>query len=106
MYTDNKYIFKVLGIALLLTFAFAFYDAFVIMFCWNKVMPVVAGFPMVNYWAAFGVGLFIDLFKISVSSADKNKESDTISSVITKVLVRLILESTILGAVALVSLGF
>ena len=105
MYTDNKGVFKVLIIAILLAFAFSFYEAFVLMFCWNKVVPAVTNFPMINYWGAFGISLVIDIFRITISSADKNKESDDTATVVAKIVAKAIIESIILGLVALVSLG-
>lgn len=100
----NKTI-KTLIATIALTVAVSFFDAFALMFVWNKFVPAATGslFPVINYWVAFGLMMLVDMFGFKVSKA--TGPNKTISELIAYAVVKVAIEGILIGIAALVSLG-
>lgn len=101
-------IVKLLTVAILVIVAVAFFDAFVVMFIWNRFIPVLTGgtFPVASYWAVWGIVLLVDLFSTKVNTAEDGEgEGSTILKVLAAGGIRVVIGGLLLGVAALISLG-
>lgn len=96
---------QTLAATIVLTVAVSFFDAFALMFVWNKFVPAVTGdlFPVINYWLAFGLMILVDMFTLKVSKA--KGQDTTIPELIVYAVVKIAFEGILIGIAALVSLG-
>lgn len=96
---------QTLAATIALTVAVSFFDAFALMFVWNKFVPAATGnlFPVVNYWVAFGLMMLVDMFSLKVSKA--TGPNKTISELFVYAVVKIAIEGILIGIAALVSLG-
>lgn len=100
----NKTI-KTLVATIVLSVAVSFFDAFALMFVWNKFVPAATGnlFPVINYWVAFGLMMLVDMFGFKASKA--TGPNKTISELIGYTVAKIAIEGILIGIAALVSLG-
>ena len=91
----------ILGI--IATIICAFYQAFVIMFCWNITISPIFGTIKLSYWAAMGIQFFLDLIFIPYTMRLQKEESE--NGPIIQMFVAILIISIFLGLCALVSLG-
>ena len=96
---------KLLITAIILNIALAFFDAFVLMFIWNRFVPAATGglFPVVNYWITFGIMLLVDIITLKLSKA--KSENTEVPEMIGYAIGKMIIEGAFIGIAALVSLG-
>ena len=81
----------------------AFYQAFVIMLCWNMTISPIFGTIKLSYWAAMGIQFFLDLIFVPYTIRLQKEESD--NGPILQMISAIIIYSIFLGVSALVSLG-
>ena len=90
---------------IVLSVAVSFFDAFALMFVWNKFVPAATGglFPAINYWVTFGLMMLVDMFTFKASKA--KDQNTTIPERIAYTAAKIAIEGILIGIAALVSLG-
>lgn len=96
---------QTLAATIVLSVAVSFFDAFALMFVWNKFIPAATGnlFPAINYWLTFGLMILVDMFTLKVSKA--KGQDTTIPELIVYAVVKIAFEGILIGIAALISLG-
>ena len=99
--------FGLIGTSFLLTIAISFFNAFALMFVWNKFIPVITGnvFPTIGYWAAFGFTVLIDLFTTKVDLKEEKGGITSYIELFTLYASKVLIIGAIIGLAALIGLG-